>query len=195
MRFVAVLIEMLLLFSLLGGIVYFVKNIFKEQKQQKLWKEWQKKEVILKDITIEKMLDDFSELEKLVSNKIPQETLISLRDIKSTLKMLTDKEDIFNEWKKTYSDNGKDLFDILYKHIPTSLNHYFSVPEKFQAKEKHLQGKTANEILNDTFKLLEGRINSIAKDVIEENLNHLNTYQRYVKNKFDGKQYQFDTDN
>lgn len=192
MRFLAILTELLLLSSLFGGMIYFIKKIFKEQKHQKLWEQWQKKQVTLKDITIEKMFEDFSELEQLINNKVPYETLISLRNIQSTLKMLTDKEDIFNEWKKNYSDNSKDLFDILYKHIPTSLNHYFSVPEKFQSKEKHLQGHTANEILNDTFKLLEGRINSIAKDVIEENLNHLSTYQRYVKNKFDGKQYQFD---
>lgn len=191
MRFLAILIELLVIGGLIALAFSLVRNMMHENKKEKKWKQWQNLKVKShKDITISDMKNDLEELNFVLKDKIPAQALASFEKIRQTIEILSQQETTFNEWKNTYSDESSDLLDILYKHMPESLNRYFSVPKSMADTQKHRNGKNAHQLLDETFAIFERRVNEISKEIISENLNKLKTYQSFVQTKFEEKEWE-----
>lgn len=191
MRIIFLLIDLLVVLGLISGAIYCISRLIAVNRREKQWHNWKKKEVNLKNLTILEMLEDVDQLILAVQHKIPKEALESLHYIASTITVLSKDEKSFNDWRNRYSEESTDLIDILYKHIPESLNRYFSVPEIYTNKQKHRNGKNANDLLIETFKTFESRFNSIASQLVSEHLNELKVYQSFIHTKYDDKEIEY----
>lgn len=178
------LIDLMVLLILFGTASYLISRVKKERAREKALKAWKTKKIDLKKITIEQMISDSEQLIYILKNKIPQPAFNSLSHIVAYVKTLNSQPDSFSQWKTQYSQENADLLDILYKHIPESLNRYFSIPDNLTNKQTHRNGKNANDLLNETFHIFEQRVNAITQDKVSDNLNHLKTYQTFIKSKF-----------
>lgn len=190
MRFLALLVELLLIGGLVTLAFSLTRKLLLENKKEKQWKKWQDLKVTTHDLSVTQIKTDLEELRFVLKDKIPEKAFKSFEKIVNTVDILSQQETAFNEWKNNYSDQSSDLIDILYKHIPESLNRYFSVPKALADTQKHRNGKNAHELLNETFAIFEHRFSEIAKEVTSENLNNLKTYKSFVQTKFQEKEWE-----
>jgi hypothetical protein len=191
MRLIFLLFDFLTILSLVGGACYLIAKLNKNANREREWKKWLNTKTEAKDVTSEKMLADISQLKDILHNRVPKEVITSMSNIEEIIKTLSQPDSNFEEWKKTYTEESHDLIDILYKHIPESLHRYFSVPMTYTDKQKHRNGKNANDLLIETFQTFENRFNTITQSLVSENLNKLKTYQAFVHSKYDDKEIEY----
>lgn len=190
MRFLALIVELLIIGGLVTLAFSLTRKVLLENKKEKQWKKWQDLKVNTHNLTVTEIKNDLEELRFVLKDKIPEKAFNSFEKIVNTIEILSQQESTFNEWKNNYSEQSSDLIDILYKHIPESLNRYFSVPKSLAETQKHRNGKNAHELLNETFSIFERRFSEIAKEVTSENINNLKTYKSFVQTKFQEREWE-----
>lgn len=191
MRILFILLELAIFAGLISFAVSLVLKITRAGKKEAQWKKWKETTVKEHSTNIKEIKTDLEQLMFAMQGQIPTASFQSLSNIAQTVHILSEQEQSFNQWKNTYTEESSALMDILYKHIPESLNRYFSVPSSYAGKQKHRNGKSANELLDDTFAVFEQKFLHIAKEMVSENINKLKTYQTFVQDKYHEKEIEY----
>lgn len=185
MRILLMLFDVMLPVIILWLGISIVYGGYVLATKKKAWSKWRQKPTPnLKEVTISSLEHDMKELYASITKRIPKESEQRFIAILALLHSLKEKEEHFAQWKNIYSTDSNDFVDILYKHIPESLNRYFSIPEGFTKKQKDAQNKSADQLLNETFDIFFERVDEITQNLIEQKITDLKHYQTLIKTKY-----------
>lgn len=161
----------------------FAISHFQNKKKKAAYEKWQKANSDPTTFTIARIISDMRNTQDVISMRLPVKAQQQFIKIIGLLQAFENNEASFSAWKEQDIVKTTRFLDILYKHLPGTIERYCSIPES--ARVLNSEGKNADDALVKTFNIFYKEINGMVQEIISRNINSLHAYGNFVKSKYE----------
>lgn len=186
MRILLVLFELLIPFTFVFIFYFIYKNIISisNYKNDEKWDNYiNKNRENRHSIEFSQYLPDLQQFLFSLAKKIPLNSYENLKKNVENIESLQAKSQVEDFNSKNRPQQINLIADILYKHIPDTVNEFVQLPKSL-ANLKNEQGKSPIDLINMNTFILSKSCNEITLSLFENNLQKMKIQQYYLKNKF-----------
>lgn len=184
MRLIALMIEFLLPFILVGGAITIFYRYYKFNTAYKSWKN-QKEKIRLNyhTFSFDKLQEDWKNFVSLFKKYTPTSSQKYFDSITQNIEELQKKAQTEN-WDKSRPTQIRPLYDIVYSHIPDLVEEIMEMPKSLASTKTNYEGKTATQLFEENMALLSQSTKEIVEQTFSDNLKELSVHKLYLQKKF-----------